>query len=197
MFNNIINVLILRKRGDFMEKNYSSCCFTGYRPEKFPFPLDSENPDFQKFENALFEQVLCLAEAGCRTFYCGMAMGFDIISAETVLAVKNAFSEPLKLICVLPFKKQSLSFSNNWKQRFDTVLSGADETVVLSEKYHNGCYQQRNIYMVDSSDYVITWFDGKSGGTQNTLRYAKKIGRHIFNIYENPESVCFQEEIVL
>ncbi len=176
-------------------KDNCSCCFTGYRPEKFPFPLERENTEFIKFENSLFEQVLSLAEQGCRIFYCGMAMGFDIISAETVLAVKNAFSEPLKLICVLPFKNQNYNFSADWKERYNNVLSCADETVILAEKYHNGCYQKRNIYMVDNSDYVITWFDGRSGGTENTIRYARKIGRQIFNIYENPESVGVQTKI--
>ena len=81
-----------------MSEEYNSCCFTGYRPEKFPFDLNGSNPEYLEFENRLFEQVLILAKEGCRTFYCGMAMGFDIIAAETVLAVKNAFSEPLKLI---------------------------------------------------------------------------------------------------
>ena len=49
--------------------------------------------------------------------------------------------------------------------------------------------------MVDNSDYVITWFDGQSGGTKNTIRYAKKIGRQIFNIYENLNNMGFQAEL--
>ena len=178
-----------------MSEEYSSCCFTGYRPEKFPFDLDGSNPEYLEFENRLFEQVLILAKEGCRTFYCGMAMGFDIIAAETVLAVKNAFSEPLKLICVLPFENQSYNFPNDWKIRFNSVLQKCDEKIILAEKYFTGCYQERNTYMVDNSDYVITWFDGQSGGTKNTIRYAKKIGRQIFNIYENPNNMGFQAEL--
>ncbi len=167
-------------------KGSYSCCFTGYRPEKFPFDLNNKNRDYLEFEARLFEQVLTLAKEGCRKFYCGMAMGFDVISAETVLAVKNAFPTPLELICVLPFKNQNYNFNGDWKGRFDSVLQKCDETIILSEKYHTGCYQERNIYMVDNSDYVITWYDGQKGGTENTVKYAKKIGRQIFNIYESP-----------
>ena len=39
--------------------------------------------------------------------------------------------------------------------------------------------------MVDNSDYVVTWFDGKHGGTENTLKYAAKKRRHIININED------------
>lgn len=178
-------------------KNYASCCFTGYRPDKFPFPLIKGNKDYIDFENRLFEQVLELANEGCRTFYCGMAMGFDLIAAEAVLLVKKAFPEHLKLISVLPFEGQDYTFSPEWKARFKNVLSQADDIICLSDKYFSGCYQKRNIYMVDNSDYVITWFDGKKGGTENTIRYALKKGRQVFNIHENPQSIGVQTEFLI
>lgn len=167
------------------EKISGTCCFTGYRPSKFPFSLNYGDPDFGKFENALSEQVLKLAEEGCGTFYCGMAMGFDIIAAETVISVKNGFSEPLKLVCVLPFKNQGEEFSGDWKKRFYRVLDAADSVEILADNYYPGCYSKRNRFMVDSSDYVITWYDGKSGGTKNTIDYAIKRGRKVFNVNED------------
>ena len=178
-------------------ENNASCCFTGYRPEKFPFELNKNCLEYERFENALFEQVLSLAENGCNRFYCGMAMGFDIISAETVLAVKNAFPKPLELVCVLPFKNQSYNFSKDWKERFNSVLEKADEVIILNEKYISGCYQQRNIYMVDNSDYVITWYDGQKGGTENTIRYALKKERQVFNIHETPQNIGLQTKFEL
>ena len=38
--------------------------------------------------------------------------------------------------------------------------------------------------MVDKSDCVVTWYNGRSGGTKNTLRYAENCGKKIFNIYK-------------
>lgn len=181
-----------------MEENYGKCCFTGYRPQKFPFKLIKDDLDFVAFENALYEQILSLAEENCQAFYCGMAMGFDIISAEAVLAVKNAFPKPLKLVCVLPFEAQGDSFSGEWKERFYAILEKADEIEILNKDYHSGCYQQRNTYMVDNSDYVITWYDGKSGGTRNTINYALKKGRQVFNIYNNSvDNLGYQTEFKL
>ena len=181
-----------------MKENYGKCCFTGYRPQKFPFALKNDNVDYLKFENDLFEQILSLAEENCRVFYCGMAMGFDIISAEMVLSVKKAFKERLKLICVLPFEAQGDSFGDEWKKRFYDVLEQADEIEILDKEYNKGCYQKRNKFMVDNSDYVITWYDGKAGGTRNTIDYALKKGRQVFNIYdENVEDLGYQAKFQL
>lgn len=164
------------------ENPVRKCCFTGYRPSKFPFSLDGESKQFKEFENALIEGILDLAEDNCRIFYSGMAMGFDIIAAETVLFLKNAYNSPLKLVAVLPFAEQGNSFTSFWKERYQRVLEQCDEKVILSDKYFSGCYQKRNEYMVNNSDYVLTWYDGKSGGTRNTIDFAAKKGRFILNV---------------
>lgn len=162
--------------------NNLKCCFTGYRPSKFPFDIyNKSNFYYKQFENSLIEEILKLTKQGCRTFYTGMAMGFDIIAAEIVLLVKNAYDTPLELICVLPFENQSESFYPYWKNKYNEILDQCDSKICLIEHYQKGCYQQRNKYMVENSDYVLTWYDGKSGGTRNTLNYAAKLGRYIIN----------------
>ena len=67
-------------------------------------------------------------------------------------------------------------------KRYEKILRRADEVIVLDKEYSQGCYQKRNVYMVDNSDYVLTWYDGKVGGTRNTLDYAAEKGRYIFNV---------------
>ncbi len=159
-----------------------SCCFTGYRPDKFPFPLEYENEEFTEFENSLVETVFTLAaEEDCLTFYSGMAMGFDIIAAETVLLLKKK-NRNVRLICALPFSEQGSGFSLEWKNRHREILSKADEVIAVSSEYSITAYHKRNAFMVNRSDFVVTWFDGKSGGTQSTLQYAAKKGRHIINL---------------
>lgn len=169
------------------------CCFTGYRPQKFPFPLSPGNPGYDQFENALTECLLNLAEENCRIFFTGMAMGFDIIAAETVLMLKKTMAADIRLVCVLPFAGQGDSFPVEWKKRFYDLLDSADRVEILSEKYYGGCYQARNKYLVDHSDFVVSWYDGKAGGTRNTLNYALKIGRKVQNLYrETVEGFGYQ-----
>lgn len=166
-----------------MSSENLKCCFTGYRPQKLPFKsMDSE--DYKKFENALISEILAVCGEGCRTFYTGMAMGFDILAAEIILLIKNAYDIPMKLVCVIPFVGQEDTFDDIWKQRYNRVLNACDEKIILSDKYYQGCYQNRNIYMVDNCDYVLTWFNGKAGGTMNTINYAIKKQRHIFNAFK-------------
>ena len=158
-----------------------SCCFTGYRPDKFPFRLDRRTAAFTAFENRLIETVFSLPDEECFTFYSGMAMGFDIIAAEAVLLLKKRLPS-VRLVCALPFANQGSGFPEPWKERHEKILYSADRVIKVSEDYFSGCYTKRNVFMVDNSDYVVTWFDGKHGGTENTLKYAVKKRRHIINL---------------
>ena len=187
----IINTL----GGEYMSSENLKCCFTGYRPQKLPFKSVESN-EYKEFENSVIAQLLAVCNEGCRTFYTGMAMGFDILAAELVLLKKNAYDIPLKLVCVIPFIGQENTFSDIWKQRYNRVLNACDEKIILSDKYYSGCYQNRNIYMVDNCDYVLTWFDGKPGGTMNTINYALKKQRYVFNAFRGEtEGFAVQTQI--
>lgn len=163
----------------------SSYCFTGYRPDKFPFELKLGTKDFISLENKIYDAVFTAVRDGAQTFYCGMAMGFDLLCGKAVADIKKATpNKEIKLIATVPFRKQQDNFTPTWKKLYDIVLSEADEVVIISEEYHKGCFADRNEYMVNKSGNVITYFDGHSGGTANTLRYAVKKGRKIINIAE-------------
>lgn len=169
-----------------MEKVYK-CCFTGYRPQKLPFGNNKNSKEYKEFENKIIKAVLSLCDEGYGEFYSGMAMGFDIIAAETVLLFKELYKNfNIKLIAVIPFENQADGYSDEWYSRYHNILEKCDEKIVLSDKYFKGSYQKRNEYMVDNCDCVLTYFDGQSGGTKNTINYALKKGRFVLNINDNP-----------
>ena len=164
-----------------MEDKGLTCCFTGYRPSKFPFTLNNSNKDYLNFENNLYKEIFQAYSLGVKTFISGMAMGFDIIAAETVLSLRNAKPD-VRLVCAIPFKAQAKDFPDDWQQRYNDILNTADDIIYVCEDYNRGCYFKRNKYMVDNSDIVITWFDGRTGGTANTIEYAFRKGRRVINI---------------
>ncbi len=167
-----------------MDKRIISCCFTGYRPQKFPFPLDSSDIRYIDFENRLTAEIVTLINSGCLTFYTGMAMGFDIIAAECVVTLAEAMKDhAVRLVCAVPFKEQAKSYSPDWKLRYNNILAKADSIILISDDYYRNCYFDRNRFMVDNSDFVLTWFDGSKGGTKNTIDYAKSINRKVINLY--------------
>ncbi|MCQ2448758.1 MAG: DUF1273 domain-containing protein [Clostridia bacterium] len=138
-----------------MEK---SCCFTGYRPGKFPFSLRDGCFEYESLKTEITAALLDFQAEGFTTFYTGAAMGFDLIAAEQALALRDRYkATELKIICAIPFATQA-------------------------DVYFPGCYQQRNRWMVDRSAAVLTWFDGQAGGTKNTLTYAKRQNRKIVNL---------------
>lgn len=54
-----------------------------------------------------------------------------------------------------------------------------DKTV----QYHPKYYMERNKQIVDASDYVLAFWDGKSKGTKYTINYAKKQKKDLLIIH--------------
>lgn len=159
------------------------CCFTGHRSDKLNFPLDDTTYDYNKFYGRLSSAISDTIKKGCTNFYCGMAHGFDIIAGEYIALIKK-LNKSLKLIGVVPFSGQEKGWSKEWQQRYRDLLNECDEVVTLNDSYSKWVYDQRNRYMVDRCRYVLTYFDGGKGGTDNTIKYAIKHGREVFNIYD-------------
>ena len=181
-----------------MHPETKSCCFTGYRPEKFPFKFSADNTQYIAFENRLTQTIYKLCENGCHTFYSGMAMGFDIVAAECVLLSREVCrTSSIKLVCAVPFIEQSKSFPKEWQQRYNDILTKADEVILTSDKYFSSCYMRRNRFMVDNSDFVVTWFDGKSGGTKSTMDYARRLGRTVINLNTEYVDTNFTEYTII
>ena len=161
----------------------SCCCFTGYRPEKFGFDFEESNMQYRRFMARLATAISVAIESGVTEFYTGMARGFDIIAAEHVALIKK-FNKKIHLTAVVPFKGQEKNFPEEWKTRYYSLLESCDEVVTLNDKYEKWAFDQRNRYMVDRCRNVITYFDGKCGGTQNTVNYALRHCRKVVNIYD-------------
>lgn len=170
--------------------NTPSCCFTGYRPEKFPFDFNVRDGEYYRLENRLVAAISELSRCGIKRFFCGGARGFDLMAAECVLILKQKLD--ISLCCVIPFKNHENGWSSSWKRRYNAVLSAADEVVFVCNGYSPDAYQKRNRYMVDRSQVVVTYFSGIPGGTKNTVAYARKKGLELINIYEQDPFASFK-----
>lgn len=132
---------------------------------------------------ALKNIILELYAKGYSNYYCGMAMGFDLLSAEVVLSLKAECKE-LRLIAVVPYRNQDERFSFADKKRYHSILNRADETILLCENYYQGCLLRRNDYMLARSNQVIAYFDGENkGGTFYTCRNAQVKGLPVINLF--------------
>ena len=149
--------------------------FAGHRPEGLPYDLASERG--LRLRALLGRMIRERMEKGCGTFYCGAAMGVDILCGELVLELRQE-GFAAKLVCVLPHWGQTARWTEEWRARHAALLAGADEVVCLSERSSRDCYYRRNRYMVDHSDEILAVYTGAGrGGTAYTLRYAARRGK--------------------
>lgn len=137
---------MIEKKTTKVKATAKAVAFTGHR--------EISHIHQEQVRERLKEAVLQAIRQGANKFYCGMALGFDMMAAEEVLSLKLSIPM-LKLVAVVPFKGQSASWSMVEQQRYAYILSKADDVVHLSEDYFNGCYFKRNDYML-SIELVLT-----------------------------------------
>lgn len=69
-----------------------SACFSGHRIIPY-FHL-------KRLERLLRTAIISTYADGCRNFFCGMAMGYDLLAAETLLSLQSELPD-LRLIAVI------------------------------------------------------------------------------------------------
>ena len=148
------------------DQRKTHCCFTGHRPQFLKRPEDDIKADL---ENSILQ---AMAE-GYTTFISGMACGVDIWAAEIVVRLMDSHPE-LRLVAAVPFPGFDKAWDEDWRRRYSRLLSRAEYVKILRPAFSRGIYQQRNEWMVDHSSKVIAVYNGRSGGTRNTIRYARR-----------------------
>lgn len=79
-----------------------TAAFTGHRFIRYK--------DRQQLKTNLERAITGCYHSGIRHFLCGMAAGFDMLAAETLLAMKADYSD-IRLTAVIPFRGQSCKFN--------------------------------------------------------------------------------------
>lgn len=156
--------------------------FSGHRKERITKGRGIHIIDQIRLD--VIANVTLLYAQGYKTFYNGMANGFDLITAEAVLRVKQCFKD-IRLVAVIPFREQAERYDAADKATYRKVLRMADEVVVVSERYFKGCFFRRNDYMIRRSDKIVAYWDGEhKGGTYYTAKQAEKLNIEFINLYK-------------
>lgn len=147
------------------------CCFTGHRPEKM-----TDTEDF--IMESLRREIKRAIRDGYKTFISGMARGVDIWAGEIVLELRDS-GLPIHLIAASPYRGFEERWSREWQERYTAILRRADLARFICPRYSRDSFQRRNEWMVDHSTRIIAVYNGKPGGTQNTIEYAKSRGVYV------------------
>lgn len=157
-------------------------CFTGHRAQKLPWRFCEEDERCLTMKKTLWEVTEKAIQRGYDTFLCGMALGFDMICAETVIALRRKYPD-IKIIGAIPCKNQDAVWSEYDRSRYRNAVRKLDGIRCIYRKYVGAkCMLERNQYMVDNSSLMIALYNGMAGGTRATIEYARKRGLEIIII---------------
>ncbi len=157
------------------------CCFTGHRDTKLPWRDDENDSRCQKLKECIYDAVEAVYRGGIRHFICGMATGCDFYFCEAVIQLREAHPE-IMIEAAIPFEGQSAGWNEAQRRRYDRLIAECDYHTVVQKFYSPECYMRRNRYMVDSSSVLIAAYNGRSGGTMNTLLYAIRNGLEVIQL---------------
>ena len=157
------------------------CCFTGYRPQKLAYLKEETGREYQKLYAALTEQIKEALGRGYDYFISGFAEGVDLMAAEIVIALKRDGYE-ISLEAAMPAMNQTDGWEDLSRGIYYMLLDQADRRVCEDRTMTRYSCLRRDEYMVDQSDLVIAVFDGKKGGTDYTVNYARKKKRDLWII---------------
>jgi len=164
-----------------LNEREKTCCFTGHRPMKLPWGMNENDPRCIELKLELAARLEALVELGYRHFICGMALGCDMYFAEAVLALRERVPE-IRLEAAIPFGDQPGRWNAQQRQRYNRLIDSADEVKVLQVHYTSDCMQRRNRYMVDRSSLLLACYDGRPGGTMQTILYAERSGVRVMTL---------------
>jgi len=156
--------------------------FTGLRPHKLPWGANEDHPACLSLKLAVRERLIGLIEdENVRHMMSGMAMGIDMICADIVLELKEIYPT-VTLEAAIPCRGQDLLWPQKYRDRYARILELCDSIHIVSDEYTDDCMERRNQYMADKCDILLAVWNGKPGGTGNTVSYAKKQGKRIIVI---------------
>ena len=140
------------------------------------------DPIFE-LKNRLISVVTDCIKDGFTNFITGGALGFDTLAEQVIIDLKGKYpSITLTLALPCPPEEQTAKWTENQQKIYNEILHKADEVIVISPHYINGCMQKRNRFMVDNSTKLICYLRQNRGGTFYTVNYAGKNNKCIIRL---------------
>ncbi len=118
----------------------------------------------QQIEPKLCAEIEKLIQNGAEEFLLGGYGNFDLLCAYIVRRFKTDYPH-IKSVLVVPYINRS----------YNKTMYDCSEYPPLESTPPKFAISKRNMYMVDKSDLVLAVWNGRqSGGTWNTINYAKE-----------------------
>lgn len=145
------------------------CTFAGHSNAP-----DSVKPELLKTISDLIEKE------NVTTFYVGSHGNFDGMSAGAVREIKRQYRDKnIKLVLVVPKMNSTIT---NQRDYYESMY---DELIIPAESdaaHYKAMITVRNRWMVDNSDFIITYIRREHGGAFTTYKYTQKKEISVINL---------------
>ena len=160
-----------------MEK---TCCIIDYRD----IPKESET----NVRCDLIREVYDAVYSGYRKVLTGAAAGAGLIFLDVIAGLREAAKLDVVVEAVIPYRGRLQTIES----MFQKLIKQCDNVHIFSEIYRKSAYTEHNRFMVDNSQRVIVFSDGRGfGETAKVIEYARTQGKEIRVIEIN--SICHPE----
>ena len=152
-----------------------SCCFTGHR----------RLPTGEAGVRLVSLTEECVREAyamGCRRFFAGGALGFDMLAAAVVCRLRDSALPDISLHLLLPCRDQDARWSARDRERYRRMIELSDSYHYLYEVYSDGVMAARNRALVEAADLCIAYMTTAGSGTGLTVSMAERRGIPVWNL---------------
>lgn len=153
-----------------------SCCFTGHRT----IPA----ADRARLAALVLSAMRQVYRRGVRRFFCGGAVGFDLLAAQAVLAAREK-CPGLSLSLLLPCADQCRGWRAEDIALYEDICRRSDEVRVLAPHYYDGVMRLRNEALVDAADICIAYCTREASGAAQTVRLARRKGIEVLNLADS------------
>lgn len=134
-----------------------------------------------RVEARLEEQIrTLLQEKAYVDFLVGKNGDFDQLASSAVRRLKRIYRDDNSSLClVLPYAtSEYLNNQESFEDYYDSIEVSSD----ASASHPKAAIQIRNHEMADRADLVICCIERESGGAYQTVQYASKTGKQIYNL---------------
>ncbi len=111
-------------------------------------------------------------------FWTGGMGEFDELFSSTVRGLKRKYPN-IKLILIKPYFSNEL---NTNKEYYCSLYDGLVIPEILSNVHPKSAITKRNKWMVENSDFIVTYVYRDYGGAFQAKKYAQKLGKGVISV---------------
>lgn len=169
--------------------NNRSCGLIFQHSWELSYPCDNTDSSNQRRLEKLKNHFLSLIKKeNISHFAVSMELGFPLDAASCILDLSKQY--PLTLECVIPFEEQHISWPEEERNRYFSLIEQCDKETLLCHHFSLDCYQQSIRYLISECGSLMIVWNGSSCDAGDAIRIARQKRRNLFIL--NPAQFIVQ-----